>query len=825
MDPLDSTNGNAAFGHSGPEPARPAGKPPAAEIKSRNPVAAEAAGHGGQRDQETAEGIHGQRHHPQGANLTHHFLASVHKNEKYIMLVMLVAILLITIHLRSGMLKYQGFFEPDGFFHYTVVEQAIANNYIVPLTSRLSGFVSPHNPILEGNGTYYISIFLYIFLHYFGISAYTIMRHVPILFGIFDVIGAYYLVRTITDSKYLGMLAMFLVAVSSGDIARTAALVYRGDTFITIFLIAALVYMARAASSGNDKDRIRNAAISALFLGVSSAIWLGSPFALAVYFISLLLLVAYGFISADTELLRGTTIISLFMLFAYALEKFFRFLDVIRANLPLYDIHFFLVWIPILAASAASYWFLSDRQRTEHLLSPAGSGPFSFMFRGWRQRALFFAAASAVLAVVLIAFFGSYLYTTATLATVTNSATNAIGATTQELQKPTFAFIWASFNYQILLAPIGIALFLFEAANHYMRGRRERISKSAVYGFLTVLGYFLLTMYLQIGAVRFNSLFAVPVALFSAYTLFIVGRMSYNIAMTRRRASFVVFGYIGILIALAYVGYHIANLQAASAVQADNINPQFLSAMTWMRNNTPTNATVLALWPDGSVVEGWANRTSYIDSVGGEIGGPIINDSQFLFNTTGNDSFLYRIGKPQYLLARNYWLVELGGIAAEGNIQNTSQYGYDILTQGHVNRTANETVYTFSASSLPYRAMAIIKPFANGTLNSTSYLSINGSNYFQMRHLLLYNTATGGYTFFNATPSQVNRTMNFTLMVSFSNTTIVGAEILGSKLPESNLFKFLFLCNVQQCPFDNNNVSLQPVFVNSDSKIFRIIYH
>ena len=57
---------------------------------------------------------------------------------------------------------------------------------------------------------------------------------------------------------------------------------------------------------------------------------------------------------------------------------------------------------------------------------------------------------------------------------------------------------------------------------------------------------------------------------------------------------------------------------SVSSGQADGINQQFLDAMTWMKNNTPANATAVAVWPDGSVIEAWANRTSLMDSVGAD---------------------------------------------------------------------------------------------------------------------------------------------------------------------------------------------------------------
>ena len=45
---------------------------------------------------------------------------------------------------------------------------------------------------------------------------------VPIMFGVMYAILAYYLAKTISNSRALGLLAMLLVSVCSGNIATTA---------------------------------------------------------------------------------------------------------------------------------------------------------------------------------------------------------------------------------------------------------------------------------------------------------------------------------------------------------------------------------------------------------------------------------------------------------------------------------------------------------------------------------------------------------------------------------------------------------------------------
>ena len=154
----------------------------------------------------------------------------------YAAIALFIIVIILDIYLRTGMLKYSGFFEPDGFYHFSVIRAAVTHDFAIPRTLVLSGFPT-HFEITEPLGLYFVTLFPYAILRYFGASYYTVMRLVPILFGVLDAIGAFYIVRYFAKSRVLAFLAMFFLAISSGDIARTAALVYRGDGFITSFMI------------------------------------------------------------------------------------------------------------------------------------------------------------------------------------------------------------------------------------------------------------------------------------------------------------------------------------------------------------------------------------------------------------------------------------------------------------------------------------------------------------------------------------------------------------------------------------------------------------
>jgi asparagine N-glycosylation enzyme membrane subunit Stt3 len=812
---------------------------------------------------------------------------------KYLLIGVAIAIILLAIVLRMGMLQYQGLFEPDGFFYYSVIRATVNNHFIEPQYLGISGFPS-HNFIGEAPGLPYLTVIFYYILGGLGLSLLTVMRWLPILFGVLYVILAYFLAKGLSKSRVLGLLAMFFVAVSSGNIARTAGTVYRGDSFITLFILLALVLMLMCF---REKKRMRKyvyAVLAAFSLSLGIVVWNGGPFVTVIYMLALVLTIAYGFIISDTEILYSGVILTVALLLTNVLQRIYVALGAARSGLELAGNNFFVPYLPILLMSLLTYYLIKDRQKIRLATTTVG-------------RIIILGVAAIAVVAVLFGIFGSSLANiaspivpTVSSTGVTSSGVNStvsasIGATTQELQPPSWSFLWSSFNLQILLAPIGVALFLIFA---YLINRGERFIKRdhfnlSALGFLVISAYFIITAYLQASAIRYNALISLPIAIFAAFAVYAIGKLFYHSTIRKKAVGLAFIGviavfviaimynlygslvlqyqtlvastvilaiplvgiidyiiiYILLICALAYIIYSLAKgghitlkymiilfviaiilftiyityFESYTAVQADGINPNFLSAMAWMRNNTPSNSTVLALWPDGSVVEGWANRTSYMDSVGGENGTRIYSFAQFLFSTSPDTGYLYGIDKPDYLIVRNFWYEELGGIAQEGLVQNDTAYGYVLLSTVNVTRNATAQFFEFQDQSPPfYKGEMIISQQPNGTQKFSAYLGVENSTRFAlMRSLILLNTSNAAYSIVNSTK---NDTINYTLMVSYAGSEINGAYILGPKLVSSNLFKFTFLCNSFTCPYNTSDVKLQAVYINSDTRIFEIDY-
>ncbi len=245
--------------------------------------------------------------------------------------------------------------------------------------------------------------------------------------------------------------------------------------------------------------------------------------------------------------------------------------------------------------------------------------------------------------------------------------TNAL-TTIAELQPTTGTFLFLEFGLAIGLAPIGVVFYILKD-KYLSNGVPDKKRNNGNFVFLIILSLFIVTAALQLAEIRYMTLIAMPVAVFASYALLEFYRTR---GKTRMRL------WVNIFIAsIILVNVIVMFMQVTGYSTGDNISPQFVAAMSWVRNNTSPNATFLTDWDDGSIVEGLGQRQSYSDSLMGT------NDGwqsfpQFLFAKEGNFSYLMQV-KPDYLLVRQYWRYEIGAFEAEGGMANISINGTNFM--------------------------------------------------------------------------------------------------------------------------------------------------
>ena len=806
-----------------------------------------------------------------------------------------VLALVANVYFRAPMLKFYGFYEPDGYFHYAVIRAAVSNNFVVPEYLQLSGH-PVHQPLSEPKGFYYMTIVPYYFLRFFGISYYAIERHIALVFGVLDAIGAYFLSRYLSKDKLFGVLVLFFVGLSMGNAARTSAIIYRGDTFVTIFLIIALILLIELFKSKSRNRKLLLMALAGLDLCMASFVWNGASFAIATVVFAFTLLLLFGFVFERKELAGSCKYVLGSLLIWFALVRILIYAYLVTEQ-TFTGIYFFVLFFAMLLGWYIAETLLSNKHKLPSLLStPLERFAVSVGF----------AVAVVVVIYFLIPNFVYQIF-------IGNGfeITSSFASTIQELQPPSLSFLTASFGAQNWITPLGwlivastyvssakylfwilllLASMLYLFMQVYESGGFASGTARIRFDFdapmLIMLSFFAVTAYLEIHAIRFNSLLSVPIAIISAFTVYwailyckekkaVLYAASAITLVFSAYFLYVAYGFTipilgwnanGALVSLVVIGasllfayyqlplrkqegrrlYYIAAIVLVEALllymairdvsytsnlyPADSINPQLISALAWLKNNSASNSVVLTLWPDGSVVEGVANLTSVSDSVGKQNAAIANPFAAWLYNSSPDPQFLFgnASDKPDYLLTRSIWLNEGSGIFTESGINTSAISNFGFLSFSSVNASSSGGTLTYNFYGNGVVVRTIIKN-ANGTRSVGSFV-LNGQQISPFMYVAFYDQNNGNFSLIKQTA--FNSTNNQTFLIQYSDVpspnspvNITAAYAFNPGLADSNMAKFLYFCGAQNCIWNNNVASMQLVYANTDTKIFKISYN
>ena len=242
-----------------------------------------------------------------------------------------------------------------------------------------------------------------------------------------------------------------------------------------------------------------------------------------------------------------------------------------------------------------------------------------------------------------------WIYKSVTYPPTTVTTRIISNANIQETLPPTAGYVVATFGFLAVLGPaIFLGLSSYPAiatlimtivmvviyAAISSRGKPKEVYTKDALLIAPLFSYLIVTFYLNALEVRFVSLSAFSIAIFMAYFIY------YILEFTKPFQKIVVPFIIIIVLfsgAVFVYGYRPAN----------DITPSFISTLNWLKANTPSNATVVATWPDASEVEGLSTRFSYADSVSSS---PYQASVSQWFVT--NESLPQFIPKPNYILLR-----------------------------------------------------------------------------------------------------------------------------------------------------------------------------
>lgn len=871
-----------------------------------------------------------------------------------IFLAAFAVVIWLTLYYRLPMLSYYGFYEPDGYFHFSVVRAAVLNGFSIPHQLSISGWPpASRASVISNFGLYWTTLIPYFFLRFAGISYYDIQRLTPVLFGLIDVIAAYFLARYLTKDKLFGILVMLLIGLNMGNAARTSALIYRGDSFVTAYAILALITTLACFRSEKRNKKIVYAIATAFFLALANLVWTGAAFVTAIYIFSFLIIIIFAFTFDKKIMVKDSSYMLLALFLWFLIVRVFIAFQW-TGNVTFTNLDFFMVFAPMAVGWYLVHYFTNKRAT-------------QLAFVDTPRKRFMLSLSLPVIALLVIYLFIPSLFNDIFVGNGLLASGN-FTTTIQEQQLPNYAFLFASFNYQNFISPLSLIviastyysnliilfwLLLLAVSGIYFFMQTEQTGDGFLEGhaiprfevneaMIVLIAYFAITAYLQMVAIRYNSLLSVPLSILGAYTIYWLmlyvkeHRPTYNTMFALILASvfllyltvfintlagagwdivwyqlllyalvsiplsvfiasivyqiFTVYqkGLVPASLALfclsivvseyflaqnglaAQLGTFFAMVPAAAALflalkrfsntkldqylayvlilffilvmlqtdvnytaglaPADQVTPNFIQALAWLKNNSASNSVVLTLWPDGSVVEGVANRTSVTDSVGSQYAYKADPFAAWLYNSSPDPGFLLRnlSGKPDYLLVRSTWMLETGGIFTESEINvSANYYGYNPFTSinEHVNQTTQ--LYQFFSSS-GLEAETVISN-SSGTQTVASYLRLpNGIQPFE--YVDFYNVNSGQFSIIKQTA--FNTTNNDTLLIAYSSVhapnlyvNISAAYMFNTGLANSNMIKFLFQCGAQACIWDNSVADLQLVYVNPDTKIFAIAYN
>ncbi|MGC8694545.1 MAG: hypothetical protein ACP5RI_02920 [Candidatus Micrarchaeia archaeon] len=271
------------------------------------------------------------------------------------------------------------------------------------------------------------------------------------------------------------------------------------------------------------------------------------------------------------------------------------------------------------------------------------------------------------------------------------SINNLYSLNIAEMQVPTLLTIFANYNFLFFLAPLA---FIIPNYNKYDYKKKHLI--------LFLFSLYLITIWLVFSAQRWAILGAIPTILLSVIVLFSI-KEKINLANIKIGNIFIYIFIAFIIISLLLFDI-IIFISSKPAAELDS----YYLFLNWIKNNTPKNATFLTLWQDGSAIEGYANRSSYTDSVFGMNVIRMNEFAKFLFAKAGNFTYLTQI-KPNYLIVREYWWNFTNGIAQEANLNlsniNLTQTNFYCLTKG---KCVDKSLYNYSNNIL-YNVSTLIK--------------------------------------------------------------------------------------------------------------------
>jgi len=504
-------------------------------------------------------------------------------------LAVLAGIILIAFALRILTYKYylMGY---DPFHHYKIAEY-IAENGEFPKLWHLS--VYPEGAtIIEPMGLYYVSVFLYKVLEYFGLSFLGAFKLSTPVFGSLTLIPAYLLTRHVFSTR-AAFYAAAILAVLPAFSYRTFAGFYRGDAFSVFFMLLGFYFFLLSLG----RKSIKFSLPAGISLGCMGLVWNGFVFGFVALSGFVVLCSLLNYIQAKSSKL----------LLSYAIAAglgiaIIKYSIVVQPHAQNYIQDLIRYIYPATLLFIATLEILKTKTRLET-----------------KHRAYLLLFITAISGAAALKFFPQFLKNLITGYGLVKPA-EILLQTITELQPTTLDSVWIGYYIASAIFVIGL-LYLFK---EFYKNKSEKIVFTLLWTFTS--------LYLLKMAVRYSFLVSIPVAVVCGFFL---EKISIQKLQVKKLPKLVA---VLLLLGIALNGI------AFAGSMKPHMSEEWYDALTFLKEEE--GGAVLSWWSYGSWIQGVTGFPTLTDTVHGQ-GIGIITEVGRIFVETNESKTLDFMRKYQ----------------------------------------------------------------------------------------------------------------------------------------------------------------------------------
>ncbi len=648
-------------------------------------------------------------------------------------IILLISVFLLALYYRIKPYRFQYLLAIDPFYIYRMSYYAVTHGLHLPHLDVLRYYPTYIDPHSEYTGVYILPAIVFLFLTkvlMLDISFFSFAKAYPAILGSLFVVPLYYIGKEMHGRK-AGLLAALFYATSSASMYRTAAGFFEKEPQAGLFMLLSFYFFLKALRTGST--------ISGLIAGVSMAIfgtiWGGVKqlyftYALfagvlllanrmdtkamktysLVFFSGILLAPAISPpLALKTPVVLMNILIFLGVVLRYAIEKF-EFVKEESMDMVMPAMFFvgllllavgglFSTTMASLMVSMKNYAFyrqgVIESTVAENVIPTWGDFTRNLSLVYASLAVPYFSSLFKIFPVWLLTFLGIMLFAIRSVNTKDKSAKQLMFAVA-------FLMLAAYMGYYKFLKLQGsssaqsVFLFSFLAVMLVVARKAPQNVPYLAMVLVAMLGF--------LSRIRLMFVLGILFSLFSGYLLAeIIQLASKSKFLQKKRedlGTMNVFDIgLGFVIAFIVIA-NMINAQVISKSLGPSFNSNWDQAMTFLREKTEPNATVLSWWDFGYWFETMGNRSSNLDG-GNNFASRNIPTAQF-FTGMMNDSqqkfFLEMMGT-------DYVLVDVSMVGKYAAMSKIANFGkkvdaYMTFTYRNAYQKGNKTILVYAAG--PY---------------------------------------------------------------------------------------------------------------------------